>query len=103
MPVSNNAAPDSTTKTKVVIREPKKFQVLLLDEPNTPMDYVVYVLQSVFKMDDPTAKAVMLQVHNNGKGVAGVYDFETAKEKVAGVEAHNAKASYDLPVKMQEA
>ena len=64
------------------VAPPGKFQVLLLNDDFTPMDFVVYVLQEFFSMNQEKATQVMLQIHTRGRGICGVYSREVAESKV---------------------
>jgi ATP-dependent Clp protease adaptor protein ClpS len=62
--------------------EPSLFKVLLHNDDYTTMEFVVWVLASVFNMPEEQAIQVMLNVHLRGVGVAGIYSFEVAEMKV---------------------
>ena len=62
--------------------EPSLFQVLLHNDDYTTMEFVIWVLQSVFNMPEDQAIQVMLNVHLRGAGVAGTYTYEVAEMKV---------------------
>jgi ATP-dependent Clp protease adaptor protein ClpS len=62
--------------------EPSLFKVLLHNDDYTTMEFVVWVLESVFNMPEEQAIQVMLNVHLRGVGVAGIYTFEVAEMKV---------------------
>jgi ATP-dependent Clp protease adaptor protein ClpS len=62
--------------------EPSLFKVLLHNDDYTTMEFVVWVLASVFNMPEEQAIQVMLNVHLQGVGVAGIYTFEVAEMKV---------------------
>jgi ATP-dependent Clp protease adaptor protein ClpS len=62
--------------------EPTLFKVLLHNDDYTTMEFVVWVLASVFNMPEEQAIQVMLNVHLRGVGVAGIYTFEVAEMKV---------------------
>ena len=62
--------------------EPPLFKVLLHNDDYTTMEFVVAVLESIFNMPEGQAIQVMLNVHTQGVGVAGVYTFEIAETKV---------------------
>jgi ATP-dependent Clp protease adaptor protein ClpS len=64
-------------RTKV----PRKYKVLLLNDDFTPMDFVVQVLQKFFNKSQDQATEIMLQVHQQGVGVAGVFTLEIAEMK----------------------
>ena len=72
---------DSRTKTK----KPSMYKVLLLNDDYTPMEFVVHVLERFFAMNTEKATQVMLQVHQRGVGVCGVFPYEVAETKVTQV------------------
>jgi len=61
---------------------PRRYKVLLLNDHYTTMEFVVLVLQTVFRKSSGEARRIMLSVHENGKGVAGVYTKGIAESKV---------------------
>jgi ATP-dependent Clp protease adaptor protein ClpS len=73
------------TKTRPKVKKPPLYKVLMLNDDYTPMEFVVYVLETFFKKDRQEATDIMLQVHNTGVGVCGVYTFEVAETKVTAV------------------
>lgn len=70
-----------TTKT----RKPAMYRVLMLNDDYTPMEFVVHVLERFFSKTRDEATAVMLQVHQRGVGVCGVFTYEVAESKVTQV------------------
>ena len=89
-------------KIKVTAQEPRRWKVILLNDDSTPMEFVISLLIEIFKHTTETAKDIMLQVHETGSGIAGVYSFEIAEAKA--VEATNqARANgYPLQIKLEE-
>jgi ATP-dependent Clp protease adaptor protein ClpS len=89
-------------KIKVVIQEPKRWKVILLNDDSTPMEFVIGVLIEIFKHTQDTAQDIMLQVHETGSGVAGIYSFEIAEAKA--VEATNLSRTngHPLQIKLEE-
>lgn len=69
------------TGSKKKIQKPKKYKCVMHNDDYTPMDFVVAVLQIVFKKDGAEAVRLMLDVHNKGSGIAGVYSKEIAETK----------------------
>jgi ATP-dependent Clp protease adaptor protein ClpS len=63
-------------------KEPTMYGVVLLNDDYTPMQFVTEILESLFQKSPAEAYRVMMQVHLNGKGLAGVYPFEVAETKV---------------------
>ena len=73
------------TKTRDKTKKPSMYRVLLMNDDYTPMEFVVSILMSIFKMNQEQATQVMLNVHQTGIGVCGVYTFEVAETKVTQV------------------
>ena len=90
------------TKKKDDVQRPKRFKVVLHNDDYTTMEFVVWVLQSVFHHDEPAAMQIMLHVHKNGIGVAGVYPREVAEARVAKVDALAQAHEYPLRTSMEE-
>jgi len=86
-------------KVKVVISEPKRWKVILLNDDTTPMEFVIGILVDVFKHTVDSARDIMLQVHETGSGVAGVYSFEIAEAKA--VEATNEARTNNFPLQIK--
>lgn len=74
-----------STIVKDRVKKPPLYKVLLHNDDYTTMEFVIYVLRVVFGRDLPEAQAIMLQVHNEGVGICGVYTFEIGESKVAKV------------------
>jgi ATP-dependent Clp protease adaptor protein ClpS len=89
-------------KIKVTVSEPRQWKVILLNDDSTPMEFVVGLLIDIFKHNNNTANDVMIQVHETGSGIAGVYSFEIAEAKA--VESTNLARSngHPLQIKMEE-
>jgi len=85
------------TQDKQKIELPKQYKVILHNDDYTPMEFVVEILIDVFKKDELTATNIMLNVHNIGRGVCGVYTYEIAETKVARV--HDLAQQYEYPLK----
>lgn len=82
--------------TRAEVAPPGRFQVILLNDDFTPMDFVVYVLQEFFPLNQETATQVMLQIHTRGKGVCGVYSREVAESKVNQVNEFSRQNHHPL-------
>ena len=88
---------------KPEIARPPMYQVLLLNDDYTPMDFVVTVLQQFFSLDLERATQVMLHVHTRGRGVCGVYTREVAESKVAQVNEFSRMNQHPLLCTMEKA
>ena len=78
---------NSTTLERVAQKTepPRLYQVLMLNDDYTPMEFVVLCLQRFFRMNIEDATRVMLHVHQKGVGVCGVFSYEVAETKVSQV------------------
>jgi ATP-dependent Clp protease adaptor protein ClpS len=72
---------DVLTESETKLEEPKLFKVLLHNDNFTTMDFVVYVLEYVFNRSEVESFSIMLKVHTEGVGIAGVYPYEIATMK----------------------
>ncbi|HUY26100.1 MAG TPA: ATP-dependent Clp protease adapter ClpS [Candidatus Binataceae bacterium] len=90
------------TKTRAKTAKPPLYKVILLNDDYTPMEFVVEVLKAVFHRPHAEATRIMLHVHQNGMGVAGVYPFEVAETKVRTVEELARQAEYPLKCVMEK-
>jgi ATP-dependent Clp protease adaptor protein ClpS len=85
-----------------MLRKPPLYQVVLLNDDYTPMEFVVDVLERIFSLDRTRATRIMLQVHTQGKGVCGVFTFEIAETKVAQVMTYARQHQHPLLCTMEE-
>lgn len=88
---------------KPEIAPPPLYQVMLLNDDYTPMDFVITVLQSFFAMEMEQATQVMLHVHTRGRGICGVYTREVAETKVAQVNEFARMNQHPLLCTMERA
>jgi len=86
---------DVLTESKAKLEKPKLFKVLLHNDDFTTMEFVVWVLEYVFMRESAEAVAVMLSVHNEGVGVAGIYPYEIASMKAE--KAMNLARAREFP------
>ncbi|MDT7542046.1 MAG: ATP-dependent Clp protease adaptor protein ClpS [Acidobacteriota bacterium] len=82
----------TVTKERTRLKKPPLYKVLLHNDDFTTMEFVIYVLQTVFRRNEADAFRIMLAVHIEGVGVAGVYTYEVAEMK-AGQASSLAQAS----------
>ena len=88
--VGQNNEPDNgdelergvAVKSRPKTKKPSMYKVLMLNDDYTPMEFVIYVLESFFSMSHDEATQVMLHVHQKGVGICGVYTYEIAETKV---------------------
>jgi ATP-dependent Clp protease adaptor protein ClpS len=83
--------------------EPTLYKVILLNDDYSTMDFVIHVLEDVFQKSPAEAYRIMMQVHQLGSGVAGIYPWEVAETKTETVAAMAKKAGYPLRAVTEEA
>jgi ATP-dependent Clp protease adaptor protein ClpS len=90
-------------KEQTRTKRPPLYKVILLNDDYTPMEFVVDVLKVVFHKPHAEATRIMLYVHQNGMGVAGVYPYEVAETRVRTVEELARQHEYPLKCVMEKA
>ena len=91
------------TKARAKPKKPSQYKVLLLNDDYTPMEFVVMVLKRFFRMDLEQATRVMLQVHQHGVGVCGVFPYEIAETKVNQVMDFARENQHPLQCTLEKA
>ena len=91
------------TEKKQKIEEPPLYKVLLHNDDYTTMDFVIMVLETVFRKNSGEASKIMLNVHQQGIGVAGIYVREIAETKVAIVHDLARKNEFPLKCSLEKA
>jgi ATP-dependent Clp protease adaptor protein ClpS len=99
--LSNTDENLAVARTKPKLKRPKMYKVILLNDDYTPMDFVVLVLKSFFRLDEVTATQVMLQVHTQGKGICGVFTRDIAETKVVMVNEFAQASEHPLLCSME--
>jgi ATP-dependent Clp protease adaptor protein ClpS len=84
-------------------KPPRMYQVVLLNDDFTPMEFVVMVLQEYFKLDLETSTQIMLKIHHEGRGVCGVFTKDIASTKVELVLAAARRYGHPLQCIMEAA
>ena len=90
------------TKEKPEVKKPDMYAVVLINDDYTPMEFVIYVLQTIFKKSYEEAKKIMLLVHNEGKGICGVYSLDIAETKANQVIEFSRVNQHPLECKVQK-
>ena len=90
------------TKAKPKTKKPSMYKVIMLNDDYTPMEFVVMVLQDVFRKTQDEATQIMLNVHKRGVGVCGVYTYEIAETKVVQVMDIARKNQHPLQLQLEK-
>lgn len=106
LPVCHRAQVDhpeseTTPHTDVVVAEPEiakppMYAVVMYNDNYTPMEFVVYILQSEFRHNLDTAVEIMMTIHNSSKGIAGIYPKDIAETKAKKVNSLAHREGYPL-------
>ena len=91
------------TCTRTRTKTPSPYKVLMLNDDYTPMEFVVQVLQTFFKMNIEDATRVMLHVHQRGVRVCGVFSYEVAETKVAQFIDYSRQNQHPLQFTLEKA
>ena len=100
MPLNNEN--NLLTKEKTRLKKPDMYAVIMLNDDYTPMEFVIYVLQSIFKKNYEDAKRIMLLIHNEGKGICGVFPLDIAETKANQVVEFARINQHPLECKVQK-
>jgi ATP-dependent Clp protease adaptor protein ClpS len=84
------------TKERSKTKRPPMYAVVVLNDDYTPMEFVVWLLQTVFYKSPAEATKLMLDVHNNGRGVCGIYTHDVARTKSVQVAQLARKHEHPL-------
>ena len=90
-------------RVKTQKQEPELYQVILLNDDYTTMEFVVQVLEHVFEKSPAEAYQIMIHVHTQGRGIAGVYPWEVAETKTETVTSLARDAGFPLRAAMEPA
>ncbi len=97
--VATDVAPGTATQRR--LKRPRLYKVILLNDDYTTMEFVVLVLEHVFHHGESTSRAIMLNIHQTGAGIAGVYTYEVAETKVQQVLELAQQNEYPLQCTME--
>ncbi len=102
MAEDNNSSQGSVaTEDLVEIKEPRLYKVLLHNDDYTSMEFVISILETVFHKSIHDATEIMLNVHNEGIGIAGVYTREISETKISTVHQLAQKNEFPLRCSME--
>ena len=98
----NNEDTDLLVKNEKKLKKPSMYSVVLINDDYTPMEFVIYVLQTAFRKEYNEAKRIMLLVHNEGKGICGVFPLDIAETKANQVIEFARINQHPLECKIQK-
>jgi len=89
-------------RTNPKTQKPSLYKVFLLNDDYTPMEFVIELLESIFKKDHKEALRIMLHVHHKGEGLCGVYTFDVAETKVSQALQAARAVQHPLQCRMEK-
>lgn len=102
MAAKNEAQTNSSSQTEAKCQQPSMFRVIIHNDDSTTMDFVVEVLTGIFHKSKIEATNIMLEVHNAGQGVAGVYTYDIAMTKKIQTDKASREKGFPLKVTVDE-
>lgn len=93
---------ETRDNTKIRIREPKHYRVIMHNDDFTTMDFVVDILRDIFHKDELEAERLMLLVHETGKAVVGSYPYDIAVSKVQSASARAKVEGFPFRMTIEE-
>jgi ATP-dependent Clp protease adaptor protein ClpS len=98
----NDSGTETITRGDTRVKEPSLFRVILLNDDYTTMDFVVAILETIFKKSPAEAVQIMLQVHQRGQGICGIFPKQIAEAKVALVHDRAQQEGHPLRCTLEE-
>jgi ATP-dependent Clp protease adaptor protein ClpS len=92
-----------TERVEIKKEHPRLYNVILLNDDYTTMEFVMHILETLFQKSPAEAYQIMMHVHRNGRGLAGVYTYEVAETKADQVASLARDAGYPLRATIEEA
>lgn len=89
-------------KSKIKVKKPKQYKVIMHNDDYTSMEFVIEVLTSIFNKKLPEAQQIMLSVHKAGKGVAGIYSYDIAMTKANTAMAWAKEEGFPFKLSVEE-
>ena len=96
------ARSQAKTIERTDVRYPDRFKIIMWNDDFTPMEFVVQLLVELFDRPLNDAKAIMIDIHEDGKGIAGEYNFEIAEQKVHEGSTIARHQGYPLKITMEK-
>jgi ATP-dependent Clp protease adaptor protein ClpS len=97
---------DTAVKSRELVttnlKPPNKYKVIVINDDQTPVEFVIVMLITVFRHTQDSATALTIKVHNEGSAVAGLYTYEIAEQKMIDAINMARENSYPLQIKVEE-
>jgi len=94
---------DIDEKIKLDLKEPSDYNVIMINDDATPMEWVMGVLKEIFKHSDANAEALTMKIHTEDSAVVGTYKYEIAEQKGAETISASRNHGFPLQISVEEA
>jgi ATP-dependent Clp protease adaptor protein ClpS len=99
--MSTDTIIEKKTKTTNKVKEPSKYKVIVCNDDTTPVEFVIIMLISVFRLNMDEATNLTLKVHHEGSAVAGIFSYEIAEQKTIDATNLARDNGYPLIIKVE--
>ena len=103
MSVQNESVTDIDTSSKIHIEEPKRYYIVMNNDDQTPIDFVVKVLQELYHHEPQTAEDLANKIHIDQKAIVGMFNLEIAEQKMEETHGTSRAHGYPLTVTLEQA
>ena len=93
---------ETREKTRIRIKEPKHYRVIMHNDDFTSMDFVVEIMMDIFHKEEAEAQRLMLMVHESGRAAVGAYPYDIAVTKVQAATARAKEEGYPFRMTVEE-
>lgn len=97
------ASTSTIQKTRVKVKEPKRYKVIMQNDDFTSMEFVIFVLMNIFNKNEMEANDLMLKVHKGGSAMVGTYSYDIARSKVEETTLLARQEGFPFKVTMEVA
>jgi ATP-dependent Clp protease adaptor protein ClpS len=84
------------------IKEPSKYNVIFLNDDLTPMEWVIDILENIFRHSRESAESLTLKIHNESSAIVGTFSYEIAEQKSLETVNLSRNSGFPLQVKLEE-
>ena len=103
MSVQNESVTDIDTSSKIHIEEPKRYYIVMHNDDQTPIEFVVKVLQELYHHEPQTAEDLANKIHIDQKAIVGMFNLEIAEQKMEETHGTSRAHVYPLTVTLEQA
>ena len=100
--MSTNTDVQIDERIKITSHEPKNYNVIMINDDHTPMEWVMGILKTIFKHSDASSESLTMSIHNEGSAVVGTYKYEIAEQKALETMSLSQSNGFPLQTRIDE-